>query len=302
MIDRHEPHPHYVSRLKWQLESEIRRRRSFPSEWRPGRTGGFLRVAALVVLSLFLGAAGVLAAQKYGDSWRAQLWRARTETALELAQARLEILQEETARLRQEGASLETLVMVEEQVDQARFEREEAELNLQEVRATRTGPRNELIAPLANDRDFVSEREELRVTRLNQRRQRLESYWAEVSSEPGRLEAEGPLVRAEIQQIERQLEALRRRLELRQGYLQGRFDAREVELRERLTGLTAEVAHVQAQLEWTEMQLEAVREAVAQDQASEFDLRRAAYDLSTVRAQARLLRTELELVRKQLKE
>ncbi len=299
MNQPHVPDPEFASRLQWQLESEFRRCRRFEPQQRRRSRSGVLKVAALVVLALFLGAAGVLAAQHYEGSWRSQLLLARTQTELELARARVELLEGEAGQLREEMGP-ETRFLVEEQLDQARLELREAELAVEEVRVTGSAFGDELTAPTAAGRDFLAEREQLRAARLQQRLSRLQAYWSRVGEEPGRREAEGHLVRQELEHLRTSLEAIRGRLELRREYLDGRLDARQVEVKQRLTELAAESSLAALDLESARRRVAAVRGALQREEASEFELNRAEFDLATVRARSRLLGLELDLLRRQL--
>ena len=92
--DRHQPDPEFLSRLEWRLMSEMRRNEIFAPIPRDSRAWRSVRVAALVLFSTLVGAAGTRAAQGWESSWEREFAIAEAEVTAELMAARFQMAQE----------------------------------------------------------------------------------------------------------------------------------------------------------------------------------------------------------------
>ena len=171
MKQDHEIDPGYADHLEWQLRTAYRRKERFA---RPMSTPGWrvARTAALVMMSVTLGAAGTLGAERLQSSSRRELLLARSEIRLEMTVAQLDLATREAARATQlfEAGVVPTEVPGEARlaVEDARVEHALRMLDRDEIIATDEEPRDDLGAPTVAGRDFVLER--LTLTLENERR------------------------------------------------------------------------------------------------------------------------------------
>lgn len=164
MTNMHEPTPEFERFLEWQVTAAVRRQDRFSE---PARTGyrKYLAAAALVVVSMLAGAAGVTAAGQIQASQQKQLLLDQLQGEVQLAELRAAIAQTAAEEARSRAA-----VGVIPQADVAAAERalQSADLGLQRVRlhveeVRRSGQpvQDEVTSPLVDGRDFVTERLQL---------------------------------------------------------------------------------------------------------------------------------------------
>ncbi len=308
--EQHSPDPEFISRLQWQLRSEYRRRQRFDSNgaWK-GVRYGWLRTAALVLVSLSLGVAGVKAAQHLENSWRKDLLLARSEASSELARARLQINQEmldTVAKQFQAGlASRHELGYAEMEVKQAQLELKRLELSMDEMQLSGSPPRQELSAPLIAGRDYVSQRLEI------------DQQESQHRSDLARQEFERILERAEVglanqievayfeqelKKLEMHSDAIRRSLNLREAFLNGEISAREVELTEMLIQAQNRQGSAASKLQALHMELDRVARRFKVGTASELDLRQFEFQTKVAETEARLAETEVKLLQRELEQ
>lgn len=241
MTHDQEPTPEFVDRLEWQIRSEVRRRERFASPRRPLWRRRGLRTAAVVVLSVLVGWTGATAAQEVSQRRQRQLLELQSQSELEMAQLQLRFAVErlgEMQRLADAGS------IGEEQLVRARFERgflqrhvTALELDLDELRATGSPPRHDLVAPLVSGRDLVRERLELRLEDMRSQRSQAA---AEVARFQGGVDAgtvepfEVLYRRIRLNEVDREIALVRRSLALRDQFLSGELDEAAVRARREL--------------------------------------------------------------------
>lgn len=306
----HTPDPEFVSRLEEQLQSEYRRRQRFDEEDRsPRHRYAWLRTAALVVVSLFVGAAGVKAAQHFENSWRKELLLARAEASAELAQARLqmsrEMLDEVVKRVDAGLAEQQEQGYAELQVKQAEADLERMEIDRDEIRISGSSPRQELSAPLLKGRDFVSRRLQIEMDLLLERKglvlQELEKvtkrHEAGVADEIGVAYAE-----QELKTIEQEADRIRQSLLLRRAFLNGELTARQTELQEMLLQAQTRSRIAQSRLDAHRLEMEHATRAYEAGTASKLDLRQFEFQYKAAETEARLAEMEVRLLEKEMEE
>jgi len=257
MNDRHDPDPAFLAHLERETRFALRRAREGASGAKRSQLLQRLRSAALMVLSLGLGASVVVAAQQLEDSRWVEQRLARNRIMGELAEQKLAgarahqelVAQRVAAGLQSDTAARDAARRKSGLARVARLltlEREELELGGRPPEGLEDVP---LTAALVRGRDFVSER--LRASReaLVERRSSLASDLARVDQmvQAGIAPtSELEQARAVIGSEDRALAALDRRLALRADFLLGRIGAAECERAALTLDAEAEVKELEA--------------------------------------------------------
>jgi len=304
MNDLHEPSPEFLNHLEWQTRTELRRRQRFaPVARRLPRLARLARSAALVLLSLSVGASAVLAVGRLQDSRELGVRLEGNRVLVELAERRVTAAQEqvEVQRLRYEEGlvSVASARDAEQRLAGMVLERDHLRLDREELNAARRVPDLRLSAPLVGPRDFVSEH--LRLDRahaasaaehleedqeLIQRRYE-QGFASSTTVDQARRDAE--VVHAEVERHDE-------RLALRADFLLGRMDAESCERRDLVTAAGHRLSDLMAQVEFVQRELEraeALESAgVASGQSAPLRER-----LDVLDVELQLVELELELLR-----
>jgi multidrug resistance efflux pump len=309
MTADHTPDPQFVSQLEWQLKSTIRRQEALNgaadgARWLRPRWG---TTSALVIVSMFIGGAGTHALTRGTDSQAAALYIARGEALLEIARAQLEHIAHELARvqaLAEQGSVTDReLGAVEAQYLDAESEFTLRELELAETTITGKQPNDALSAPLADGRDFVTER-------LVVRRRPIQR-WLEVATDQAdrqqKLTNDGlaspgdsMAAQAHVAAIEDQLAELDKRIALRASFVAGELSAAEVELQGMRLGAVAARERAARDLELLAEQHKRLAEMSERGLVSSSELRALDTQLRTVEAQMKLADLELRILDQKL--
>ena len=304
MPNTHEPDAQFVEKLEWQLRGDLRRHTRHGS---PRRRIRVAKIAALIAVSVSLGAGAMGASQQIAESWRRDLTKARLAVQHELAEQRLR-MQMSAAAQSQEQVRQGILDDLDLQLQYAQLQEARADvtvrgLDLEEFGASGLEPRDELSAPLVDGRDFVSER--IRIRMDVDRRHLAVVKWEEART----LERFEVGVATELEVQERnlathetqlQLEALERQLEIRQSYLGGDVSPVEAELMALENETRARIALLERQRQYRGLELQRVQRAIelgsqSLDLAVQIQTRFAEVD-----AQLGLAEAELDIVRREL--
>jgi hypothetical protein len=305
MPNQHEPNPEFLDKLEWQLKGELRRLN------RPGGIGmlssRFLKVAALMALSVGLGAGAMEASQQMQESWRQELLEVRNQVQLEIARHRVELQREALEQTREEFEqglrNTNDLIQQEQQLTQAQALVDLTELRLDEIRQSGREPLGELSSPLVGDRDFVSERIEIqiRVAQVN-----LNTMQDQVERARSRTEA-GVADEIDLQgwdlaarEAELELDGLAKRIETRQAYLNGEITAVEAELRVLELDILNRIELLNQQLELLDSELARFREMEDAGLTTPSYARQVRMHNATIEGQLRLAAAELEIVQREL--
>lgn len=307
--EQHKPNPEFVSRLEWQLQSQYRRQQRFGKDGASAspRWNAWLRTAALVLVSLALGVAGVKATQHFENSWRKELLLARAQASSDLAQARLQISREMLDRVMKQlqvgVVGRDEAGYAELEVRQAELEVERLELDLEEIQLSGNPPRHELSAPLAGGRDFVTERLQLDEQQVEERRRLVRQEFETVRK---RVEVgvadDLQLAHAEQELKKQEIEAdsIRRNLSLRKAFLQGEISGRQADLQEMLIQAQARQLSADATLDAVRKDLELIVRRHKIGLASQMDLRQVEFQAKVAETEAQLAEMEVELLQKEL--
>jgi hypothetical protein len=315
MRDRHEPNEEFVEKLEWQIGREVRRRNRAANaprwtRWSPAKA--FAAVAGLMLISMGIGGAAVAAAYEAQISERRDQLTANLEQRADLARKRLAMVTEQmqTAEQRHSVGLANNTDLIEGRIKVAEAEAQLKliALQLDEVRLTGREPRTELSSPLVSGRDFVGQRLRIEIsvpeTALDLERARVKDTQRRFDvGVASATEVELSKVRAlEVQTV---IETFRRKVDIRQKFVNGGADAVETDLRvleaeaEQLKKVLApkvamarkEMEQMAARVEVGTAQPVELAEASLRRLELETALSKADLDLTLIRAQIQKHRT-----------
>jgi hypothetical protein len=307
MRNNHKPDIGFVDGLEKQLTSELRRSRRFGPVDRPAGTKRFMKMAILFIACAATGVAAAKTVEHIESSKRKILQVARIEAMTEQLRARQGVVQSMVEELEERvDAGLiheDELVEAAIQSKLLDFELEKALLDLEEVHMSGEAPSNELYAPLQDGRDFIIERLEIDLRRVEMIKKHLE---VGVDDLKRRVEA-GLVSQEEMRELELQIdgangeiEDVQRRIDLRRGYLSGDLSSREIILMQITKKARSRLDKAERVLKMTEERLTEISELHARGLVRESELRQAEYQVITSRSEYRIAEIELELLEERL--
>lgn len=224
--DTHAPTKEFVDHLEWEVVSAFRRETRL-DEQRRSRQTPWLRAAAVVLVSLAIGATAGLASAQMRDGARRDSLLDAAKADAALAALRLDLAQQQAADAKRKadvGAiTVQSLLDAEAQLRLMEALAMRAKYNIDEINASALPPRDDLGAPLVKGRDFVKDRIQLDLFAAQQRLTALEAAQTEAERrvrvgaalQATQIEAQGEVLRARAA-----LAALAARLNLRKEFLE----------------------------------------------------------------------------------
>jgi len=305
MLNRHEPDKQFVENLEWQIGAEVRRRNRNVASPRP--LWRLARVAAMVVISMVVGAAAMAASYQIEENWRKELLVSKLEARANLTEQRLAMMAEEFARVQQQfevgAVGRDALIQAEMMLHSMRIGAESLQLDLEEVMASGREPSNELSAPLVGGRDFVSERINLEIEQLNNQLNLASEELEDVESRVAAgVESRGTLLSMEVsvREIHAHRTQLEEKLMTRRDILAGEITPVEAELVALRDDAARRADTLRMYLGVAGEEFEEVRRRVAAGVEEEMSLRQAELQLSEMQAQIQLAEREQEIVEREL--
>lgn len=304
MPKTYQPDSRFLERLEWQLASEYRRL----DRMKPAGKIAIPRWVAMMTVMvgvLMTGAAVIKAADYIKDSWRKKIELARVETEVALNRAHLESIRELAARTEELYSNRmvqeEEYMSVKLGLEKAGLALERSILNLEEVKASGIPPRDQLYAPLADGRDFVSERLRIEVKDIEadlkllaSRRERFKELVEKAVV--ARDELSG--IQANIDGRKARIDEVRKRLDLRKRFVAGEITVREVEIMDRLTVAKGNVSQAQAKVDFLKNELERLQTLEEKGMASPMEMGQLRYGLDAAQAELRLAALEVDILEK----
>lgn len=304
MSNTHQPDPGFLQNLEWQLGRELRLSRMHD---KPRPAVRVMKIAALMIGSVALGAAAMEASQQIEEAWRRELVETRLQIQVQMAQQRLQMQQETAALARsqveqglrgeQEGLYLE-LQLAEAEADVSL-----RALDLQEIRASGREPLRELSSPLVDGRDFVTERIQLRMG-VAQHRLDVFRRVADQARQRAQVGAVGTQdVQAQdlaMHEAERYVRDLARQLEIREAFLEGDISGVEAELQLLEAEALNRFVLLDQQREYFQLELDRVRRMIQLGTMNPITATQMETQVAEIEAQILLAGAELEIVRREL--
>lgn len=312
MIADHTPDPEFLDHLEWELAASLRRQSAFngtSSVWRFVRRPHWAVTLGLTLASCLIGGAGAYAAMHVADQRMAALHIARGEALLEIARIRREPIARHADRMaamaQQGNATLIEMRAAETQLAQADAHVQVHALNLDETRLTSKPPNDALSAPLVNGRDFVTERLAARKNALQanldlalnhaDRMQQLQEA-SSVSSQ------EMLVARSQVENAERMIAQLDRRVELRAAFLADERSAAQVELEDMRQATQTNREMMLGQMKLLEAQRDRVAALYENGVVSNDELEAVTAELEALQAQLQLADLELDILEQKARE
>jgi len=298
MTDSHEPSGQFVSHLEWQLRTAMSRRDRFSRPTSPLGSRA-LRLAALILISAFLGGAGVTGSKMVEDSRARDYFLSRIDLQLELAEAQQELMRGRADQVAEQYENLlvgqDALAVARQSLKAAETEYARLTLDREEIVLRGQEPLQSLSAPLVNGRDFVTARLDLQISLVEDQVRLTTARAARAAA----LVEEGLVNAREAQQHALALESQKQYLEmllhhrsLRERFLREELSVAEVERAAMATEASCQLEYQSLSIEAARQHLERVRELHQHGMIHEAELRAA---------ELGLLEHELELQRLQLR-
>jgi hypothetical protein len=305
MSEKFVPDDRFVERLEWQLASEYRREKLLRPARRKIAVSRRMAAAFLVAGIFMTGVTAIKAAEYFKDSWRKKIEIARVETEVRLKEALRESARQAAVRidrLASVGMVHETEAQAMKQaVEKAGLALDKSLLNRDEVRASGEFPRDEISAPTAGGRDFVSERlaierkqAGLEMSALKTRRLRLRQLielGLVSETELNALAAEEAAQKAAIEKIET-------RLSLRKRFIDGLLTAQEAEIEDRLAVAGENLRAASAKVESLRERVKRLEALEARGVISTSETGAAKTDLDLALDEQKLAALEIDILKK----
>jgi len=310
MRDQHEPRDEFVERLQSTISHEVRRRNSLTESrgWTPRwQMKAAADMAALVIVSMAIGGAVVALAYQVQDNERRDSLSAVYLRQFQLAQQRLQLAQAEVQTAEQRrvtGLGTEEAILESRQkVAEAEVAVKVAQLQLEEVRLTAREPLNDVSSPLASGRDFVTERWriertvpllalELERTRLRVAAQRFQLGTAD--------SLEVAAVEVRVSDIEAGILAFSQKIDIRQRFLKGEFDAAMAGLRVQEVMAEQRRKALLPKVEFAQKGIQQAQAKFATGMATTIEVNEAKLRLLQLQTELAMTDLELALVRRKI--
>jgi hypothetical protein len=292
-LDMHRPADTFRDYLEEEVIHEYRRRRTFRR----------LRAAAVVIVSVGIGASATLAsAQVRQSSAKDSLLSAAQADAmladlrLNLARAQLAEEQKQVKAGARQAGDLPSEGMVRElEAGMAKLS-----LDIAEIQATSRSPRDELNAPLVNGRDFVKERLQIQLMVAQQRLKAAEQKFDDAARRV-RVGAGSELESADYESsVHRrygELAVLAEQLNARKEFLEKGTDIRQLTLRIERTEVQQAIQSAQLDLRNARARFDLVQQRQKAGAASDLDLLEAQVNVKTQELELQKLMKRLEYLR-----
>jgi hypothetical protein len=295
----HLPTPEFRAKLERKLTRTLRHD---PFAGSSGRQTAIhrLKIAALLVAAVGLGAvAGVASAQVQDGRQRDQLLAA-ARAEVQLAEVRAELARSQAATLEERHrlglTGREVVAAATAEAERMRSALEKARLNVEEIQGSAAPPRDDIAAPLVRGRDYVRERMLLRLNAVQNGLTASESALALAESRNRVGAASGLVVleaRAEVFQHRAELELLSERIALRRDFLQNRIDVGTVTRREQRIELTRAIRVAEEHDRLAQTRLAHVKDRHRLGQADQIELLRAELTASEAALELQRMRRQL---------
>jgi hypothetical protein len=297
-VDPHAPSPEFRAHLQWQIETALRRESRLAAPVRGGVRR--LRTAIAVAVALVVGGAAGVASGHVQDARQRSSLIDSVQAEMELTQTRLALAQAEyrDAKERYEigQAGRDSVRAAEQQVRAMEAAVERLRLDLQEIQATASAPRNDLDAPLVEARDFVRDRLMLELRTAERRLAAAEEVVADMKSrmEIGTVpRASVSEAQADVARVRGELALLKSKLDLRQQYLGGQLAREQLAATLRRTELMLTLQRVREAIELARERFNELRRQASVGVAAELEVKRAEVDLLEREVELQRIQREL---------
>jgi len=305
MSKNYEPDKRFLERLEWQLSSEYRRASRLKSSSGKIAVPRMVAVTAVMLGMLMTGVTVIKATEFFKDRWRKKIEIARVETEVELKKAHLESTREIASSVKKRVSDGlirdEEYLAMKRAVDRADLDLKKSLLNLDEVKASGTIPRNELYAPEVGGLDFVSERLKIEKKEIDVDLEQLRSHLGRFKQmiKKGLVgEQELSAVQSNMEEEKVKIAKVQKRLELRKRFLAGEITALEVEVQSRLSTAEKNLHLAQSKVDSLMKQMNRLKTLEARGLISPMEITQTKYHLDAAQAELKLASLEIDVLKK----
>lgn len=312
MTTNHEPRAEFIQRLEERVSAEARRRTvsgaARPPRWMPrSPLAAAAALAAVVIASMGLGGAVVAARYQDRDNQQRELLATSIRGRVALAKEKLKVAQEKLVLAQQRVARG---VENEDALKEARLVVAEGEANvktleiqLEEVHASGREPQDAISAPLVAGRDYVIERIQIQLgvakgaLSVEQSRLSLAQHRFSVGAAN---QLDLTISRIRVIELEHAVEAIERKIRIRQQFTAQQIDGPMAELRAIEVDAERRFRTLRPRLELAVGQVQDMKTRVEIGTASPLDLKEA--QVRVIELETELSKAELDImiVRKQI--
>ena len=306
MTENHQPDPEFVSNLEWQVRTALRREHRF-AEPVESRSGGRMKIATLVLVSALFGAGGVVVKDEVQEARRTEILLAEVEGEQRLAEMEMEIVRIQLADVQERHenglVSEEALLNALAQLRRVELHLDRLGLNEQEIRATGREPRDDLAAPLVRGEDLVTERLQLDVSAALEELGLAQAQLARMQElQESGMAAEEDVLHAltGVEQIQAHVDAIQRKIELREEVLEGRMSATAAEAELELAEVEGELRVLEEEREWASSRLQHTMDRVNMGTSSDWELRGVQLQLLRIETRMEVLQMKREILEREM--
>jgi hypothetical protein len=302
-LDLHSPTPAFRHRLETAVADEYRRARLFRADRRAALRSR-LRIAAGIVAAAFIGLTAGLASAQIADAGRRDSLLEAAQAQLHILAMRLDLARAQFTEVRKQAdlglAGAESVAAAVAEQRAAETEVARGQLNVEEIRATSQPPRDDLNAPRAGGRDFVTERFRLDLAAAQFRLNAAEAARDEASRRE-RLGIVGPLVPLEaelaVTQARAHLASLAERGKLRREFLEAGTPVEELLRRQEQADLRVEAMVAQQRVTLARERLSTLERGHAVGTVTQLEVLRAMVTLREQELELQVLARRIRAAR-----
>lgn len=264
-----------------------------------------LRIAAVLALGMLLGIGTQFASAQVRDARQRSELESALNVDLQVAAMRMQVARANHERVRsayEAGAlSQQSLLEAAAELHAAELDVVRLQLDVDEVKATSTAPRDELWAPLVNGRDFVVERLRLAAAAAQAALKSAE----EVANDAQRRFDVGAVsetavaeARLKAAEARRNFQVIAQQLSLRDDVLRQQLATDDVARRVQRFEVTADLMLARKRLELASARLELLRQRARAGAVDELDVKRAEVDVLERQVDLQRLSTRYQALQK----
>lgn len=302
MKNYHQPRPEFISHLEWQIRTAVQRRDRFAAPVRQNHWPK-MRSAALILVSVLCGAAGVLATEEIQDIKTREMLLAQVEGQIRIVELQMQLVRTHLAEIQEQH---QDQLVGEEAVLAATIKCREVEaefarlrLDQEEIRISGKEPQNAISAPLIGGRDFVTERLRLQLSVAQEHASVIEKRLARLRAleDSGLINtAEVEKVMAEFMEASNRAEYFRYMIRARQRFIKGELTGEEVEREVELSEARNQLESKRLLFETARNRFSRIKSLLESGAVNESELMRSQLELLEREVELQLLQMRLQQI------
>jgi hypothetical protein len=300
MTNPHEPAPEFARFLEWQVTTAVRRQTRFAEPPRPTYVK-HLGIAALVVVSILVGAGGVTAAGRIQANERTKLLLTQQAGEVLVAQLQVDAAKASLDQVKRQAevgtATADDLAEAGHVLVRAKAELKRASINSEEIGASGKPVQDDLAAPLVNRRDFVAERlqidQELSAVAVRAATDKLKNvrkrFDVGLAGEVEVAEAQSGLTRAMVEARETASLA-----DLRKQFVAGKIKAADLKNQRLISAALAQLSIAESELDVATRRYALIQKRAGAGTATEVELLKARLEMLSKQSDVAKLKARIK--------